>query len=47
MDDLPKDIRQFLEQIIARHSSGHRDAQFALWAATKASFLLEYRELFC
>jgi len=45
MKALPKDVQTFLEEIIHEYMSGHRDAQFAEWAVTKAMFILEYRRL--
>jgi len=41
----PKDVTEFLHEIIHQFSLGHRDEQFALWAAVKASFILEYNDL--
>jgi hypothetical protein len=45
MKGLPEDVLTFLEEIIDGYLVGSRDEHFAEWAATKATFLLEYRGL--
>lgn len=42
---IPKDVQEFLEEIIHEFGLGHRGEQFAHWAAVKASFILEYNDL--
>jgi hypothetical protein len=39
---LPKDVQTFLKKIIDFYLLGSRDEQFATWAATRATLMLEY-----
>ncbi|QNI30856.1 hypothetical protein H7849_17265 [Alloacidobacterium dinghuense] len=45
MSKLPRDVKFFLEEIIQKYAHGERGEEFAEWVATKAIFILEYRQL--
>ena len=42
MQPIPAHVQQFLEEIIRKYANGERNERFALWAAVKSSFILEY-----
>ena len=46
MIKLPPDVQSFLERIVRDYALGSRGPEFALWVATEAVFILEFRGLY-
>lgn len=46
MQELPRDVQDFLGTIIRHYALGSRGIEFADWVAAEAIFLLEFRGLY-